>query len=333
MNALPSRKSARTRRSEAGDTLIEVLLTLIVLSLAAVSLMIAFGTSITASAEHRSLATNDVVLRGVADTAFQEIQQAATPTFSACATSYNVADNYGAPTGFTVATQVQDWIGGSFVAVPSPCTTGSTTQLVTLTVTNPNGTTESTSIVVDNRGEPSITTANLPSAEQALSYSASLAGTGGVTPYTWSISSGSLPTNLSLNSANGFITGTVTASSGSYPFTVTITGGNGVATSESLSITVVPAPSITTATLPSGPQSTSYYANLVATGGVTPYTWSISSGSLPSGLSLDPSTGVISGTLPSLPKKTSSETFTFTVTLTDASYGTDSQQLSIEVTS
>ena len=73
--------------------------------------------------------------------------------------------------------------------------------------------------------------------------------------------------------------------------------------------------SITTSSpLPSGVPGTAYSAPpLVATGGTTPYNWSISSGSLPGGLTLAPTTGAISGT------PTTTGTFTFTVQVTDAS--------------
>ena len=55
-------------------------------------------------------------------------------------------------------------------------------------------------------------------------------------------------------------------------------------------------PSITTTSLPGGTVGSSYSGSLAATGGATPYTWSISSGSLPSGLFLNASTGAITGT-------------------------------------
>jgi hypothetical protein len=53
---------------------------------------------------------------------------------------------------------------------------------------------------------------------------------------------------------------------------------------------------ITTASLPQAQVGVAYSTTLVATGGTTPYAWSILSGALPAGLSLNASTGVISGT-------------------------------------
>ncbi len=65
----------RKGASEAGDTLIEVLLALLVLGLASVALIIAFGTSISASGTHRNLATFDNVLTGATQTGTSLLEQ------------------------------------------------------------------------------------------------------------------------------------------------------------------------------------------------------------------------------------------------------------------
>ena len=66
-----------------------------------------------------------------------------------------------------------------------------------------------------------VTTTSLPSAVLGVAYSVQLAATGGVAPYTWAISAGSLPTGLTLSST-GLLSGTPTAS-GSFTFTVQVT--------------------------------------------------------------------------------------------------------------
>src|SRR3984957_11706939 len=89
----------------------------------------------------------------------------------------------------------------------------------------------------------------------------------------------------------------------------------------------LPALSVTTATLPDGTAGTAYTSTtLDATGGISPYTWSVPPGTLPPGLSLS-SGGVISGT------PTSPGTFSFTVTVTDSENpaATATQTLSILV--
>jgi fibronectin type 3 domain-containing protein len=173
-----------------------------------------------------------------------------------------------------------------------------------------------------------ITTTSLPGATQYAAYSATLAASGGMTPYTWSISSGSLPTGLSLNAGTGGISGT-TANSGTFSFTVQAadTSNPAQTATKALSIAVSSAPTltITTTTMPDGTTGASYSGTLTASGGMAPYTWSISSGSLPAGLSLTGSAGVISGT----PSTTG--TFSFTARVTDAGAATATKSLSMIV--
>jgi hypothetical protein len=159
----------------------------------------------------------------------------------------------------------------------------------------------------------SITTTSLPSGTQNTAYSATVTATGGAAPYTWSVASGSLPSGLTLGlstSNSVTISGTPTGTGSS--FTLQLADPGIPSTSQALSITINAAltpPSITTTSLPSGTQNTAYSATLTATGGTTPYIWSIVSGSLPAGLTLS-STGVISGT----PSATGSASFTAQVT-------------------
>ncbi len=71
-------------RSEDGDTLIEVLLALIVLSLATVSLLVAFGTVISASAEHRTLTNYDTALETASQLTISAMQQDVSLFTSVC---------------------------------------------------------------------------------------------------------------------------------------------------------------------------------------------------------------------------------------------------------
>ncbi len=83
--------------------------------------------------------------------------------------------------------------------------------------------------------------------------------------------------------------------------------------------------SITTSSLPSGTVLTAYSQTLAATGGVLPYTWSVSTGSLPDGLTINSSTGTVSGT------PTKAGTFNFTAQVMDATSSTAVRNLSIIV--
>ena len=143
----------------------------------------------------------------------------------------------------------------------------------------------------------SVTVTSLAGATAEIAYSANLTATGGVVPYSWSISAGALPAGMSLSSS-GIISGTPTTV-GSYSFTVKVTDSKASTATKTLSIAVA-APvtklAIVTSALPAATRKIPYKQTLSATGGTTPYMWSISSGSLPSGLSLTALTGGISGT-------------------------------------
>ncbi|PYU53574.1 MAG: hypothetical protein DMG48_01050, partial [Acidobacteria bacterium] len=82
-------------------------------------------------------------------------------------------------------------------------------------------------------------TASLPNASQSVAYSQALTATGGTSPYSWSVSSGTLPTGLSLSSS-GTLSGTPTVA-GAFPFTVAVKDAASASASASLSINVVTA--------------------------------------------------------------------------------------------
>lgn len=139
----------------------------------------------------------------------------------------------------------------------------------------------------------------LPSGTQGTAYSTTLAATGGTTPYTWSLTSGTLPSGLALNASTGAITGTPTVTVTNTPLTFQVKDSGSPQQSQSISVTLTIAPStlvITTTSLPSGQVNTAYSTALAATGGTTPFTWSLTSGTLPAGLALNASTGAITGT-------------------------------------
>jgi hypothetical protein len=111
---------------------------------------------------------------------------------------------------------------------------------------------------------------------------------------------GALPPGVSFTD-NGDGTGTLSAPasvSAVGTYTVTIVATNGIGDDAELPVTIqiVPPVSITTTTLPNGSFGTGYSAFVQATGGVPPYRFAVVGGSLPSGLSLDPDTGAITGT-------------------------------------
>ena len=143
-------------------------------------------------------------------------------------------------------------------------------------------------------------------------FNSSLSAIGGVTPYAFSLSSGSLPPGLTLSPATGAITGTPTTQ-GSYPFVAQVSDAMGSRTTASCGIAIAPPGlSVLCPTVSTGAVGVPYSSALVAAGGISPYTFSISSGSLPPGLTLNTTTGAITGT------PTSAASFPFTAKVTDS---------------
>jgi hypothetical protein len=158
-------------------------------------------------------------------------------------------------------------------------------------------------------------------------YVAILRARSGQMPYTWSLRSGSLPPGLSLTPKTGVIKGTPTQI-GTFNFTARCTGANRLYEELACSLTVVPPPPLTITTacpLPAATIGTFYNLTLGATGGQPPYTWMVSSGVLPAGLSLDGNSGLISGT------PTNSNTYTFNIRCTDSAYNLASKSCSMTV--
>ena len=217
------------------------------------------------------------------------------------------------PAGLSLAT-------GTGVISGTPTTAAVST--FTVTASNAGGTSTGKSLSITVAGPvPVITTATLPGGTSGTAYNQTLAATN--TPTTWALISGNLPPGLTLGTASGLISGTPSAE-GTYSFTVTAGNTHGTSAAKSLSITVIPQiPVITTTTLPAGVAGQTYQQILVAT--PTPTSWTKITGALPSGLSLDTTTGIISGT------PVAGGTATFTVTASNAGGTSASQALTLQV--
>ena len=174
-----------------------------------------------------------------------------------------------------------------------------------------------------------ITSPLLPNGQVGSSYYASLTATGDNPPFTWSVTSGSLPPGLSL-AASGVISGSPTQA-GNFNFTATVTDSIAATASQPFIINVSQPPiRFYTTTLGLAKEGESYSETVSVSGGTTPYTWSISSGTLPTGLTLLPTSGHITGT----PANGTAGTYSFIVEVTDSSAtpltGTQSFSLIVE---
>lgn len=167
-----------------------------------------------------------------------------------------------------------------------------------------------------------IATTSLPVATVGVTYSAAIAASGGTTPYAYRATG--LPSGLSISSSTGAITGSPAQSAvGTASVKVTVadsTQPTAQSATANLSLTVGAAPpsmlTIATTSLPSGTVGVAYSASIAATGGTTPYTYSATG--LPSGLSINSSTGAITGA----PAASGAGTSTAAITVADSTHPT-----------
>ena len=168
-------------------------------------------------------------------------------------------------------------------------------------------------------GQPAdlaITTSSLPPGTTGTPYTATLAATGGVGSYFWAVDG--LPAGLSVNASSGVISGTPAATFSDMVL-ARVTDGQVPADTATrtllLTINGAPQPNplvITTTSLPGARRNKNYSTTVAATGGVTPYTWSVVNGALPAGLSLNATTGTIGG------RATTNGTYHFTLQVADS---------------
>jgi hypothetical protein len=210
----------------------------------------------------------------------------------------------------------------------TPAQSGTFTFTVTVTdSTTPSTFVRTFTLVI---AEPlTITTTALPNAVVGVPYSTTITSTGGTGAVHWSATG--LPANLSIDPNTGTISGTPTTANPTG-FIVVVTAIDSdtppKTATATFTLSVTSTLAIRTTTLPRATVKLAYKATLTATGGVTPYTWSLAPGSgpLPSGLTVSPA-GVISGT----PKSFGLFKFTVQVTDSEAPSQSATQPLSVLV--
>ncbi|AZU15370.1 hemagglutinin [Xanthomonas phaseoli pv. phaseoli] len=168
----------------------------------------------------------------------------------------------------------------------------------------------------------------LPAGTAGQAYSSAITpATGGIAPYSYALTAGALPAGITLNSSSGTLSGTTT-SVGSFNFSVTATDSTSGTPSQgtrgyTLNI-AAPTIALAPATVPTATRGSAYSQTLTASGGTAAYTYAITSGALPAGITLA-SNGTLSGTA------TLEGTFNFTVQATDANSFTGTQAYSLTV--
>lgn len=163
----------------------------------------------------------------------------------------------------------------------------------------------------------------LPNTILGAPYSQPITASGS-TPdtYVYTVTAGALPPGLALSPLTATKTVTlagIPTTIGNYSFTITATDENNCQVSHAYTILVNPAacPTVTVlpATLPYPELGLPYAETISATGGAAPYTFSVTAGALPPGLSLGPlgpDTASLSGT------PTATGLYHFTITALDA---------------
>lgn len=162
-----------------------------------------------------------------------------------------------------------------------------------------------------------VSPATLPNATVGVPYSQVLTASGGDGTYTYAVSSGALPAGVVL-SATGVISGTP-STIGSAAVTISVTDSSGCAVFIDFFVIVEPvgcnAISLLPVTLPSLVVGSPYSATLTASGGISPYMFSVASGSLPPGLVLSAASAA-SATLSGTP--TTPGSYQYVILATDA---------------
>ncbi len=171
-----------------------------------------------------------------------------------------------------------------------------------------------------------ITPSVMPQATVNVHYSEGLFVAGGTGPYTWLVSN--VPTGLTLDSLQGIISGTP-KQFGNVVLDVTVVDSATPAnkTTAAVPMSVASGLQIKTTAAIKGTVGANYLQSLNAIGGLPPYLWSLTAGTLPDGLQLILGTGAIIG----MPTTVGSSTVTFQVADNEGTPATETVQLAIKI--
>jgi len=234
--------------------------------------------------------------------------------------SYSVSP--ALPSGLSMAAG-----SGAITGTPT-VTSAAATYTVTVTDANSATATNTFSLTVNGAVTATQAIASKVLTQNALAASFTpVTGGGGTAPLSYSVSP-ALPSGLSMAAASGAITGTPSVSSAATTYTVTVTDANNAFATATFSLTVngaFAATQVIASKILTQNTAAPSFKPVIGGGGTAPLSYSVSP-ALPTGLSMAPSTGVITGT-PSV----SSAAATYTVTVTDANSATATATFSLTV--
>ncbi|MET8231463.1 fibronectin type III domain-containing protein [Micromonospora sp. NPDC005298] len=293
------------------------------------------GISVLPARSSPATVTVSVVTRGVAGSA--SYVYASTPGTPAAPTavagvasatvSWTAPASNGSPITGYVITPIRDGVSQPTVSVDASTTSRTVTGLTvgstyTFRVAAVNaygtGTASPASAAVvpySLPGAPTITSATAGTNAATLSWTAPANGGSAITGYTvtpYLDGVAQTPQVFTGTATTRIVTGLTGGATYTFRVAASNAGGTGPPSAPSASVPVNPPPTLTFAPPPPGRAYDPYRYQLTVTGGTAPFAWSVSAGNLPAGLTLDPVSGLLSGT------PTVSGTFPFTVRVTDS---------------
>ena len=207
---------------------------------------------------------------------------------------------------------------------PATIAAAGTATLTATSITDPTRTTTLTINLVPISITLTPSTAQTLEQTQTLNVTAAVAGDSATKGVTWSLNSGAAGTLSNQTATSVTYNAPATVTTASSPVLTATSVSDNTKTS-TLTLNLVPPPSVTTASLPNGTVNAAYSSTLAVSNGAAPYTWSVTVGTLPAGVILNSATGVISGT------PTAYGTSSITVQVKDKGNFTATAALSIKI--